>query len=179
MTAHHPLITHSDAKDAKSVSQSVQMTALKSINFLNYKTGDLMSDLWGMAVRGICEVDGRILLLKVRSKSKHDANRWEIPGGKVKKGEFFDEALRREFLEETGLKIIIDSHYKTIQNDYVACKTNEEIKSIQVIMKVSVDSDGVNISEEHDDYRWFTRDEIKQLFNDGLLSKAAKSAFRE
>ena len=138
-----------------------------------------MSDLWGMAVRGICEVDGKILLLKVRSKSSHDANRWEIPGGKVKKGEFFDEALRREFLEATGLKICIDSHYNTIQNDYTACKTNEEIKSIQVIMNVSVDGDVVNISEEHDDYRWFTKDEIKQLFDDGLLSKAAKSAFQK
>lgn len=138
-----------------------------------------MKDLWGMAVRGICEVDGRILLLKVRSKSSHDANKWEIPGGKVKKGEFFDEALRREFLEETGLKIIIESHYNTFQNNYTACKTNEEIKSIQIIMNVSVDSDEVNISEEHDDYRWFTKEEIKQLFDDGLLSKAAKTAFQK
>ena len=46
-----------------------------------------MKDMWGLTVRGICEVNGKILLLKVRSKSSHDANRWEIPGGKVKKGE--------------------------------------------------------------------------------------------
>ena len=138
-----------------------------------------MSDLWGMAVRGICEVDGKILLLKVRSKSIHDANKWEIPGGKVKKGEFFDETLRREFLEETGLEIVIESHYNTIQNDYIACKTNEEVKSIQIIMNVTVDGGKVNISEEHDDYRWFTRDEVKQLMDDGLLSKAAKSAFQK
>jgi len=75
-----------------------------------------MKDLWGLAVRGICEVDGEILLLKVRSQSKHDAGLWEIPGGKVKKGEFFDDALRREYLEETGLKIIIEDLYNAIQN---------------------------------------------------------------
>ena len=37
-----------------------------------------MKDMWGLAVRGICEVDGEILLLKVRSKSSHDAGKWEI-----------------------------------------------------------------------------------------------------
>ena len=46
-------------------------------------------------------------------------------------------------------------------------------------MKVSVDGDDVNISEEHDDYRWFTKDEVKQLLHDGLLSKAATAAFKD
>ena len=70
-----------------------------------------MKDMWGLAVRGICEVDGRVLLLKVRSKSSHDASKREIPGGKVKKGEFFDDALRREFIEETGIDDIIKIVY--------------------------------------------------------------------
>ena len=47
---------------------------------------------------------------------------------KVKKGEFFDQALKREFIEETGLEINIDSLYNVIQNDYTACKTNEKVK---------------------------------------------------
>ena len=65
-------------------------------------------DMWGLTARGICEFNGKILLLKVRSRSSHDAEKWEIPGGKVKKGEFFDQALKREFMEETGLEINID-----------------------------------------------------------------------
>ena len=52
---------------------------------------------------------GVFVLLKIRSKSAHDAGRWEIPGGKVKKCEYFDNALKREYLEETGLEIIIES----------------------------------------------------------------------
>ena len=138
-----------------------------------------MSDMWGLTARGICEFDGKILLLKVRSKSSHDAEKWEIPGGKVKKGEFFDQALRREFLEETGLEINIDSLYNVIQNEYTACKTNEKIKSIQLIMKVSSSTDKVKISEEHDDYRWFTREELKELIDEKLLSKAAMNSFNE
>ena len=91
-----------------------------------------MSDMWGLTARGICEFNDRILLLKVRSKSSHDAGKWEIPGGKVKKHEYFDEALKREFLEETGLEINIDALYNVIQNDYTACKSNEKIKSISL-----------------------------------------------
>ena len=116
-----------------------------------------MSDMWGLTVRGICEYNNKILLLKVRSKSCHDAEKWEIPGGKVKKGEFFDQALKREFMEETGLEINIDTLYNVVQNNYTACKSNEEIKSIQLIMNVSSTTDNVKISEEHDDYGWFTK----------------------
>lgn len=138
-----------------------------------------MSDLWGLTARGICEHEGRILLLKVRSRSSHDAERWEIPGGKVKKDEFFDQALKREFMEETGLEINIDSLYNVVQNEYVACKTNEKVKSIQLIMKVSSQSDEVKISAEHDEYRWFTKDELKELIDNEMLSKAAMNSFRQ
>lgn len=135
--------------------------------------------MWGLAARGICEYGGRILLLKIRSKSGHDAGKWEIPGGKVKRKEFFDEALKREFLEETGLEVNIESLYNVIQNDYTACKTNESIKSIQLIMKVTSNSDEVQISEEHDEYKWFTKDEVKQLLEKDMLSKAATNSLKE
>lgn len=138
-----------------------------------------MKDMWGLAVRGICEVDGRVLLLKVRSKSSHDASKWEIPGGKVKKGEFFDDALRREFIEETGIEITIESLFNAIQNNYTACKTNEQVKSIQLIMKVTADAEGVQISPEHDDYRWFAGEELKELYENNLLSKAASNALEK
>ena len=135
--------------------------------------------MWGLTARGICEFNGKILLLKVRSRSSHDAEKWESPGGKVKKGEFFDQALKREFIEETGLEINIDSLYNVIQNEYVACKTNEKVKSIQLIMKVSSASDEVTISAEHDEYKWFTKDELKELIDNEMLSKAAMNSFRQ
>ena len=138
-----------------------------------------MSTLWGLTVRGICDFNGKILLLKIRSRSSHDAGRWEIPGGKVKKCEFFDEALKREYLEETGLEVDVDSLYNVIRRDYTACKTSEEVKSIQLIMKVTCESDKVTISEEHDDYGWFTLDEIEEMMANDLLTPPAIDSFNK
>ena len=138
-----------------------------------------MSTMWGLTVRGICEYNGKFLLLKIRSKSSHDAGRWEIPGGKVKKCEYFDNALKREYLEETGLEVDVDSLLNVIRRDYTACKTNEEVKSIQLIMGVTCQSDSVTISEEHDDYGWFSRDEIDEMISKDLLTPPAAEAFKK
>lgn len=133
--------------------------------------------MWGLTARGICEFNGKVLLLKIRSRSAHDAGKWEIPGGKVKKCEFFDEALKREYLEETGLEVDVDSLYNVVRNDFTACKTNEEVKSIQLIMKVTCQSDEVVISEEHDDFGWFSWDEVNDMISRDLLTPPAKNAF--
>lgn len=138
-----------------------------------------MATMWGLAVRGICEFNGKYLLLKIRSKSSHDAGRWEIPGGKVKKCEYFDNALKREYLEETGLEVDVDTLLNVVRRDYTACKTNEEVKSIQLIMKVTCESDEVIISEEHDDYGWFSWEEIEDMISKGMLTPPAVEAFRK
>nr|WP_295159978.1 NUDIX domain-containing protein [uncultured Methanobrevibacter sp.] len=138
-----------------------------------------MSTMWGLAVRGICELNDKVLLLKVRSKSAHDAGKWEIPGGKVKKCEFFDNALKREYMEETGLEIDVVSLYNVVRNDYIACKTGEDVKSIQLIMKVTCENDEVTISEEHDEYGWFSWDEVNQMIEKGLLTPPAVNAFKK
>lgn len=133
--------------------------------------------MWGLTVRGICEFNDKILLLKIRSKSSHDAGKWEIPGGKVKKSEFFDEALKREYVEETGLEINIESLYNIVEKKYTACKTKEQVNSIQLIMKVSCQSDEVAISDEHDDFGWFSYDEINEMIEKELLTIPAIQAF--
>ena len=46
-------------------------------------------------------------------------------------------------------------------------------------MKVTSDSDEVIISDEHDEYGWFSRDEVKQLYDENLLTKAAMKSFHK
>lgn len=138
-----------------------------------------MDNLWGLSVRGICTFNEKILLLKISSNSGHDAGLWEIPGGKVKKDEFFDEALKREYLEETGLEINIESLYNVVENRYIACKSSQKINSIQLIMSVTVSSNDVKISSEHSDYGWFSKKEIDDMINDELLTIPSINAFKK
>ncbi len=138
-----------------------------------------MDHLWSLTVRGICTFNEKILLLKISSNSGHDAGLWEIPGGKVKKDEFFDEALKREYLEETGLEINIESLYNVVENRYIACKSSQKINSIQLIMSVTVSSNDVKISSEHSDYGWFSKKEIDDMINDELLTIPAINAFKK
>ena len=48
--------------------------------------------------------EGRILIAQ-RPPGKHQAGRWEFPGGKVTPGEAESEALVRELREELGIEV--------------------------------------------------------------------------
>ncbi|MGA9350623.1 MAG: NUDIX domain-containing protein [Anaerolineae bacterium] len=58
-------------------------------------------------VMGYLEKDDKVLLgLREDQPSKIYRNHWDLPGGRIEPGETVEEALRREFLEETGLVIV-------------------------------------------------------------------------
>ena len=46
-------------------------------------------------------------------------------------------------------------------------------------MGVTCESDSVTISEEHDDYGWFSRDEIDEMISKDLLTPPAAEAFKK
>ena len=77
------------------------------------------------------------------------------------------------------MEIDVDSLYNVVRNDYTACKTNEEVKSIQLIMKVTCQNDEVTISKEHDKHGWFSRDEINEMIENDLLTPPAVNAFKK
>ena|SRR5438128_652849 len=43
---------------------------------------------------------------------------WEFPGGKVEEGEEPFDALRREFFEETGIRIVEATHWMKVEHKY-------------------------------------------------------------
>jgi 8-oxo-dGTP diphosphatase len=102
---------------------------------------------------GIIIQDGKILLLR-RSQGRYEGGLWDIPGGTVEEGEKPEEAAVREFQEEAGLRVQIQSE--------IARRTNMDTKgrpilfeTITFLVELLDTSDcTVSISYEHDAYEW-------------------------
>lgn len=56
-----------------------------------------------LGVGGLVFSGQRILLVRRGKRPAKDL--WSIPGGKLRRGESLEEALQREMLEETGLRV--------------------------------------------------------------------------
>ena len=69
-------------------------------------------------VGGALFKDSRLLIMKRVSSRKVWPGLWEIPGGRLEKGETDEEALVREFLEETGIKIKVLRKYHAVSYAY-------------------------------------------------------------
>ena len=113
---------------------------------------------YGLTMRGIIKNENdEILILKRHPKSRTDPEMWELPGGKVEKGEFFDDALVREIKEETDLDVEVGDFAEAVQNDYSHNRT------VQLIMYLDNVRGDVKISDEHTDWMWADLEKIKTL----------------
>ena len=124
---------------------------------------------YGLTVRGIIKNENNeILIVKRHPKSKTDPEMWELPGGKVEKGEFFTDALVREIKEETNLNVNVGDFAEAIQNDYSHKRT------VQIMMYLNVTNGEVKISEEHTDWMWADIEKIRTLKLSTSLEKMLK-----
>ena len=125
-----------------------------------------MKKQYGLTMRSVVKNgEGKILVLRRHPKSKTNPHKWELPGGKIEKGEFFDEALIREVKEETNLDVKVGDFCEAVQDDYPHKRT------VQLIMYSKDISGKVEISDEHDDWMWANIDEIKSLDITSSLEK--------
>lgn len=96
----------------------------------------------------------KFLLLKRTKEDRWMPEKWGLPGGKVEKDESYLNGAIRETFEETGLAVKELLHQHTlfttnlIVNYYIT-----DLYSGNIVLSPS----------EHDEYKWFSLPEIKEL----------------
>jgi 8-oxo-dGTP diphosphatase len=108
--------------------------------------------------------DGRILLVR-RAAWDTLPGKWELPGGKVDRGEKVTKALARELEEETGL--MLAGARRVSQREMISPRGRRVREHVYVTSAIGT----VTLSNEHDAYLWVDSP-------DGLeLTDSAEAAF--
>ncbi len=105
---------------------------------------------------------GQVLLLK-RARSKRNGGRWEVPGGSLRYGESPRRGALRELREETGFRLTpLDLRpVDTFGVVYPEMRVEFIIPLYTAVVDNGVDP--VIRPEEHDDWGWFTIEQIKEM----------------
>ena len=111
-------------------------------------------------VAGIIKKEKQYLIAQ-RNKKKHLGLKWEFPGGKVNENENFEDALKREILEE--LDITINIHNKIAEKKY----KDEKINIILHYYLCSYKNGTIKLNE-HENLIWVEKKDFKKYdFADG------------
>ena len=99
---------------------------------------------------------GRVLIAQ-RPAGKHMAGRWEFPGGKIDTDESELDALRRELLEELGVRLDAAQRLLELSHDYPE-------RRVQLSMwRVTAYRGEPRTLEEVGEYFNLTRERIRQI----------------
>jgi 8-oxo-dGTP diphosphatase len=113
-------------------------------------------------VVGLCERDGRFLFLQRKDTDERWDRKWEFPGGKIDPEEHADEAIVREVLEETGLKVLHSRHVLTHVHDWK--KPGEILRvTLQCYLCKMPDGEVVREEDKTHTYVWVTPEESLKL----------------
>ncbi|MDJ1131512.1 NUDIX hydrolase [Streptomyces iconiensis] len=105
-----------------------------------------------VSVAGVIVNDaGRALLIQRR-----DNGQWEPPGGVVEPGETLPDALQREVLEETGIKISLPATLTGVYKNMTGL-------IVSMVFRCEAADGSPTTGEETYALRWVTRDEVTQL----------------
>jgi 8-oxo-dGTP diphosphatase len=108
-----------------------------------------------IAMKGIIVKEGKVLILREAATYEDgtQVGRYHVPGGRIEVGENFEDALRREIREETGLEVdIIMPIYVGEWRPVIKGVQNQIVATFFVCEPTS--NKEVVLSTEHDDFKW-------------------------
>ncbi|MEK7570290.1 MAG: NUDIX domain-containing protein [Patescibacteria group bacterium] len=107
-----------------------------------------------VAMKAFIVHQGKVLILRESTKYAEGTNaaKYDIVGGRIKPGQAFDESLRREIREETGLEVQLGRPFYV--GEWRPVVKGEQWQVVATFFACAADTETVKLSEDHDDYQW-------------------------
>ena len=123
-----------------------------------------MEKTFVIAPKGIIVFNGRALIMQRSAEDTIGPNEWEFAGGKMIFGEGLKDCLIREIKEEVGLTVTVNRLL------YAATfKTNDNRQVVILSYLCTAHDDKVTLSDEHQDYLWADKKQMKELLARPIL----------
>jgi 8-oxo-dGTP pyrophosphatase MutT (NUDIX family) len=101
---------------------------------------------------------GEVLMIQTHKWS----HKWGIPGGKIKSNEGSEDALRREIMEETGLKLS-DIRFELVQDCIEPPEFYKKAHFLLLNYTAVAAETNVVLNDEAERYRWLLPEEAAKL----------------
>lgn len=109
-----------------------------------------------VAKAAIINASGQILLLRRSATDPRRPGEWDFPGGGIEDGEDLVAGVAREIQEEAGMTLAVAQ----LRLIYAATEPYDNGESVtRLLFTGRVGSNDVQLSFEHDGFRWVTLDE--------------------
>lgn len=124
-------------------------------------------DIFQLGIKALITNDrGQILLLKVNVEQLQNTKEpyWDIPGGRIHRGDSIEDTLKREVAEETGITSIrAIKHHSMVLSKIRIPAGESDTGLILSVYECVVGESVISLSEEHTEYAWFSREEAADL----------------
>lgn len=123
-----------------------------------------------VALKGVIVNEGRVLIVQRANDDEIGGGTWECVGGKIEFGEDLETALLRESKEEVGLSVTVEKIlYAT------TFKTDPTRQVVILTYLCSSNSKDVVLSNEHSNYKWATKQQLRSLLSQEIIKDFEKN----
>jgi 8-oxo-dGTP diphosphatase len=107
-----------------------------------------------VATKAFIRHEDKILILRESGTYADGTNsgKYDVVGGRMEMGQRFDDSLRREIREETGLEVTIGQPF--FVNEWRPVVRGEEWQIVGIFFECTSATDAVTLSADHAAFEW-------------------------